>query len=330
MRKSYAGLIIGTAISLVAIYLIATQVDHRQVWEILKRTNLALLSLALVSIMVNNAAKAWRWKVLLGHYGQHVSFWSLLHLHLLGQLLNQFLPARAGELSRLYFGGLLGMSRGVILGTMVLEKTIDLTYFALLGSILFFLMPLPLWINQSSFVLALIMVLIPVSLFVVIRTRRHALKLFQRFICFLPTQMRNWATQFLNKILEILDMFSDHKFTIRIILYSTVIWMTAVLNNTLILLALGIEAPPVVSIFVLFVLLAGINIVSAPGQIGIFQYLCILSLGVFGVDQISAFSFSIVLYLLIMLPMVSAGIVAFRGFGLKRPDVPIFDSEKMC
>jgi uncharacterized membrane protein YbhN (UPF0104 family) len=98
-------------------------------------------------------------------------------------------------------------------------------------------------------------------------------------------------------------------------LLSTVIWITAAATNTFVLWALRIEAPPVAGLFVLFVLLAGINIAAVPGQIGVFEYLCVLALAIFTVDQARAISFGVLLHVITYLPPLLAGVLALWGTG---------------
>lgn len=317
MWKRSVQLIIGAVIGLTAIVIVVVGVDYERVWVIVSQANLALISLAVITIVANNCAKAWRWKLLLGKYGLHLSFWRLLHLHLAGQLLNQFLPARAGDLSRLYLSVELGVKHGFSFGTLALEKSIDLAGYISIGLLLLFLMPLPSWINLSSFIMVVVLLLVMGTVFtVVIYRRQDVTYLLERLIRRSPTFLRVRASRFAGDGFASLRVLVDPRLAINIILLSTVIWCTAVLTNGLLMQALNIDAPLVASMFVLFVLLTGINIISVPGQIGIFQYLCILSLGVFGIDQVSALSFGIVLHLLILTPMVLAGIASLFSLGL--------------
>lgn len=315
MRKSTIRLLIGLLISLVAIYLAATGVDYGTVGAYLLQARLPLLGLALLSIALNNGAKAWRWKLLLGERGLVVSFWSLLQLHLTGQMLNQILPARAGDLSRVYLAGDLGVNRAYVLGTLALEKLIDLVCYVLIGLLLLVMIPLPAWVSQPTATLLMVTALGLVGLAGAVVYRRRVTGLLRALVTVLPQRLGERLDRVVGDGLASLEVLADRGLAVRIGLLSGVVWFTAALTNYLVLLALGIAVPPIASVFVLFVLLIGITISSVPGQIGIFQYLCVLALAVFGVDQARALSFGVLLHLLVFLPLVVAGATALWGGG---------------
>lgn len=316
MWKQSIRLILGVIIVLGMITAAIAESNYESVWSTLRQADLVLLGLAMASITLNNCAKAWRWKLLLGKHGSHIPFWRLLHLHLTGQLLNQFLPARAGDLSRLYLSGELGVKTGFGLGSLALEKLVDSIIYILIGILLLFLIPSSLWKDLSLFTTNFTLFLI---LFIIITSfhfRRHTFATLRWLMRQLPLPLYLHASRIISDGMRSLQLLARPQFAIRIALVSAIIWFTAVLTNELVLRALEIEAPLVASIFVLFVLLAGINVAPVPGQIGVFQYLCILSLGVFHVDPVDALSFGITLHLLILTPMLLAGFATLLSLKL--------------
>jgi hypothetical protein len=65
--------------------------------------------------------------------------------------------------------------------------------------------------------------------------------------------------------------------------------------------------------FVLVVLQGGVAVPSTPGKIGVFQYLCVIALSVFGVPAATGFSYGVVLYALVVGTMVVwAAVVLWR------------------
>jgi hypothetical protein len=74
------------------------------------------------------------------------------------------------------------------------------------------------------------------------------------------------------------------------------------------------------------VLQAGISMPSVPGRIGLFEYLCVLTLSLFGVSQEEALSYGIVLHALVFLPTILLGVLALMGVGM-RPERNDFESR---
>ncbi|MEI7770043.1 MAG: lysylphosphatidylglycerol synthase transmembrane domain-containing protein [Chloroflexales bacterium] len=315
MSRRSIRLLVGVVISLIAIYFCAVGVDYTSVWGYLRQANLVLIGLAIASVGLNNVAKAMRWKLLLGERGATVSLWHLLQLHLVAQMLNQILPTRVGDISRIYLAGDLGLSRSFVLGTVALEKIIDMACYALIFALLLVMIPLPAWVRQPTYALALAALAALCGLGVLFLFRQRFSGLPQWIARWAPARLRDRVETIIGAALESLHVLADRRFGVRMTLLSTLIWITAALANYFVLWALHIDAPPVSGLFVLFVLLAGINISSVPGQIGVFEYLCVLSLGVFGVDQARAISFGVLLHVITYLPPLVAGVLAMWGAG---------------
>lgn len=308
-------ILIGVVISAVAIYVAIVGVDYTSVWGYLVRADLTLIGLALASIAVNNVAKALRWKLLLGDKGTQVSLWYLLQLHLVGQMINQLMPGRVGDVSRIYLAGEIGVARSFVLGTVALEKIIDMTCYVLIFALLLALIPLPTWVSQSASALVVTTLIVLVSTGVMIIYRRRFRSIPGWLSRWLPTRLRDRIETIIHDALESLAVLSRRNFGLHMTVISAIIWFTAALTNYLVLWALRIEAPAVSGLLVLFVLLAGINIASVPGQIGVFEYLCVLSLAIFGIDQAPALSFGVLLHVLTYVPTLIAGVLALWGNG---------------
>ncbi len=81
----------------------------------------------------------------------------------------------------------------------------------------------------------------------------------------------------------------------------------------IILHAYGLPLSYLVSAAVLLFIFVGVIIPNAPSNVGAFQFLCVLALMGFGVDKTDATGFSILVFVLISLPQLVIGAIAF-GF----------------
>ncbi|PDW03596.1 lysylphosphatidylglycerol synthase transmembrane domain-containing protein [Candidatus Viridilinea mediisalina] len=330
MTKRWFNIIIGAAISLLALYFAFVGVDYQRVWASLVAADGLFVTAALLSVLLNNWAKAVRWKLLMGERGAQVPLTQALRLHLVGQMLNHLLPARAGDLSRIYMAGELGIAKSFILGTVAIEKVIDMVCYVLIFCLLLLLMPLPDWVSQPAYLLVLLTSVTLLVLVGVLLTRGQQQRLVARLGAWLPVGVRERVTRLGVNLLASLQVLADSGQQLRLVGWSLLIWLTAALTNYWTFLALGLELSLVAAIFLLFVLVAGINIPSAPGRIGLFQYLCILSLAVFGVAQEAALSVGVLLHGLVYLPPIVAGLTTLwlsgQGGGSMR--LPVAKSDE--
>ncbi len=301
------------------LYLAARQVDLREVERILVGANGYFLILTLASVLINNLAKTWRWKLLLGPAGRQIKFHTYLGSFFTGQMINTFLPARIGDLNRAYEIGGMGPGRAYVLGTIVVEKLLDMISYALLFIFLLFLMPLPEWVGSSGYAFAALTVFFSVAIFWITYRRQAVAAWLEKMSRKLPawpgwpgrSRFQDWGSNALHSGLASLDVLQKRIDILRLALVSALIWGTAILTNHLALLAIGIHLPLLFSLFVLVALQAGISIATLPGRIGIFETICVLSLAVFEIGQPAALSYGILLHVLVFLPLILLGLVFF-------------------
>lgn len=305
-------------IGIISGYLALRNISWKDVWQAFRQADWGYVGLALVSVAVGVYAKGIRWQVLLGENGRRVKLSKLVMAHLAGQSLNLIYPARAGDISRVYMIGALRISRMFLIGTIVLEKLWDMFSYTLVFLFLLLLIPLPGWVSESVYGVAAVTLIFFLASFVVSYQRMWVVRLAEWLIRRLPEKLHG---QFLERVhagLASLDVLKQSKELFWLAFWSTVIWVTAVLNNHLVLLALRIRLPITASVLILVALQAGISLPTAPGRLGIFQYICVLGLGIFGVDQTLAFSYSILLHSVALLTILLSGLVCAWILGVMK------------
>jgi uncharacterized protein (TIRG00374 family) len=118
--------VVGAAISIVALWLVLRGVDLARTGDVLARADLRWIGLAAAFLATDLVLRALRWQRLLRPIAR-VRYSSMLGYLLVGYLANNVLPARLGELVRShYLGDREGISRASALGTVVVERVVDL------------------------------------------------------------------------------------------------------------------------------------------------------------------------------------------------------------
>jgi uncharacterized protein (TIRG00374 family) len=226
-------------------------------------------------------------------------------------MLNSFLPVRAGEISRVYVLGRAGIGHAFVLGTIAVEKVMDLIAYSLLFVLLLFLMPLPKWIGASGTTIILSVILLSVMVFLAAFYRNRLLALLDRLIARAPQRYQPFLFHHLRIGLDSLDVLQDQVGSSWLAVSTAIIWGTAVLTNQLVFKSLDMELPSTASLLLLIALQAGISIPSLPGKLGIFEYICILVLGLYGIGQALALSYGILLHIIVYLPIILTGILSY-------------------
>jgi len=227
---------------------------------------------------------------------------SLFSLFLVGQLVNGLLPGRLGELARAYLLGerqQLGKAR--VLGTILVEKFLDVVMLwgLLLG--LLVALPLPSWFHSSLLPLGGI----ALSLLALVLFATWGRGFLERISAFLPLR---WRQVLLGGVRGMSVLHRAGRLS-RALAWSTLIWALAASTNYLLLSAFHLqqELCPLVPFVILVAIHIGALLPTAPAQIGVFHYLCILSLVPFGVKRSAALSYGVVLHLVVYLPIATLG-----------------------
>ena len=138
--------VVGILSSCVAIALLIVAVDPSRTLAVIRKAHPGPLVLAVGILAVQTVVRAVRWRLLLGRGddGARLPFGLVLRALLIGYLGNAALPARLGEAAR---AGVVARAAnrpfGAVLGTVLLERLIDLVALAVLVLVASLVAPVP-------------------------------------------------------------------------------------------------------------------------------------------------------------------------------------------
>ncbi len=314
-------LALGTGLSLLFLWLAFRDVSISQIVSTFGQVDWRFIALALALVLIGQLARAARWKLLYHPHQKQLNFLRLTEILFISQMLNIASPIRLGEVARIYYiGRLEAHSRARTLGTIAVEKWLDILTLLVLMLLIPFSVSLPAWFqNKKVSLFALVIVFFVVTL-ILSFSKDRLLDLLASTSRFLP---ENWRTR-LRRAIELalgsLDVLRSPWVGLRLVGWSFLIWLLGVLVNYIVFLAFGLSLPFAAALFLLVVLQVGVVVPSAPGELGVFNYLCILAFAPFGVDKSMALSFSVILYLVGFGPILILGafFIWWEGFRERR------------
>lgn len=249
---------LGTILGIAFLWLAIANTDTGEVFSVLKQIRPWPLILGFFFLGTGLFLKTYRWRILLDSSVLPSRVFAALTI---GYLVNNILPARAGELARIY---LIGRKEGVglskTLGTIIIEKVFDtfLLVIMFFGTLLF-LPNLPAAIKP----------------------------LFAGFVFPEKWQIR-WKL-----FLSSFRLLKDKKKLIFLFLLTVIIWLAEGLWNYSLLMSLDISVPFLAAFFLVVVVNLGLFLPSPPGYIGVFHFLATFALLPFGVDKSQALSYAL-------------------------------------
>lgn len=321
----------GLALSVLAGYLAVRELELQVVWQTLQQTRLDLVALGGLLFALSFVIKALRWRSLLGAGNQSFSLLSLGLAHVLGQFWNMILPARLGEIYRVFVIQRLAReapatsssrSAAFLLGSVGIEKVLDFTFLGLLILSVLMFLPLPEWLTQTGLFFVLQAGVILAVLIVMTFWRGQGIAWLLRQSERLPAWLQQSPLvgamgNFFRSALQSLDVLQDGRRLLEVIGYTTLVWILAIVVNLLTLISVGIEASWTAAQLVLITLSIGMTLPSAPGRVGVFEYICILTLALFGIERAQALAFGILLHGIVLLPTIIVGLVAQLFFSMR-------------
>jgi hypothetical protein len=125
----------GVAVSIVALWLVLRSVDLQETADVLRTADWRWIAALAVFLCIDLAIRTLRWQRLLAPIAA-VPYRHTLGYLLAGYLANNVLPARIGELVRSHYAGYReGISRSTTLGTIVVERVVDLVTVVAIASV---------------------------------------------------------------------------------------------------------------------------------------------------------------------------------------------------
>jgi uncharacterized protein (TIRG00374 family) len=331
LSSKYFWAILGLLLSGVTLFLALSEVSLWEVSRQVRQASTLWVVLAVGNVLVNTFMKGFRWYRLTGSVGRKVGIRRVIAANVAGQLLNLIYPARAGDVSRVLIVGQDGHEKAFVLGSVALDKLADLVAFVLFAAILLVQLPFPSWLNKPVYLTAGITVIGVVFIIWWLsnadRGERLGYWLVKRKARWMPEPTWLYLIEMVQMTLKAISLVRQRKLAFELSLWTVLVWLTALLNNILIWYALGLsEAHPgqvlPASWLLLIGLMAGVALPSVPGRFGIFEYICILALAVFGVAQAQALTYGIILHAVVLLPALVLGAAALLWLSWKPSGQP--------
>lgn len=335
-RKTILGLIV-SALFLVLIFY---NVNFKELVSTFKQFELQNLSLIVAMFAFSLLIRACRWMYLLMS-DSRFSLYQLTSTWVIGNLMNAFLPARAGDIWRAYeVGSNTKESKMKIFGSVMLERILDgVSVCAILYFCILMYANLS-WIRHTANIAVLLFGGSLISVYLIVRFNKMVqicdtlVDLAEK----LPLKVRNVSVNFIKKICHQMILFvsgfevlKSNYYTVQGILMSLAVWVLECIMTYWVIKSFGLYCPISAAMFVICFVALGSMVPSSSIFIGPYQYAYILALGIYFVPKSEALAIAVVHQSILMGSLiVFAGVFAVINFflGLKSScRVPV-ESEK--
>jgi uncharacterized protein (TIRG00374 family) len=320
IRRSIPQIVIGAVIGTAALVLAFRHVEWSGVASALRNTRPSMLFAALLLSAVTLVLNTTRWWLLFAPEHRERNWFVLAGAILIGQTANVVIPARAGEIARMYLVGTRErVSKTRVGATIVVEKVTDLGVFALCVGFLLVAMTLPAWVMRSGTAVAVTSGVLVVVLLGLSFWSGALLRGIEAMAGHFPDRWAARLIAFSQAALDGLRPLRDWRAGLAIWFLAAAVLAFSIAVNYVLFLSLGLSLSPLAAVFLTVILRIGSAPPSLPGKVGLVQYLVVVALATFGVDRTTALTYSFVLYAVAILPVLLAGVACLFAFRWSEP-----------
>ena len=303
----------GLGVSAIFTYVAIRGVDFHVVRDALAESNYWWLAPALTALVLGVAVRALRWRFLF-RQETRPPFRAVASALLVGLFFNNVLPARAGEAARIVvLNQQQRTSRVEAVGTVVLERALDILCLLLL---LFAIVP---WVPAVSWLrpAAVLAVVLAVGLALVAwvlalwgdRPLRAALRPLAR-LRFVGEGRAERAGA--NLAAGLAGLRNWRLLAVGLVL-TTLSWLCLGLSMWFVLRAFDLGLSPVAGLLVAIAVNIGMILPSSPAAVGVFEASVLVALSAYGVPKEQALSYALVAHLLNFAPFIVVGALVLHA-----------------
>ena len=275
------------------------------------------------------ALRAGRWQAILEPVASKIPFGPLWRATAVGMMVNNVVPARAGEIARAYA---LTKEAPVPFATSLASLAVDRLFDAIVLLLLAALALLDPALSAGetlagqslgSFAVGAttIVALLVLALYALVFFPTQLLRLFELFARRVSPTIEERGSRVLKTFMNGLSVLRSPGRFAAVLGWTLAHWLLNALGFWLAFKAVGITAPFSAALFLQAFIALGTAVPALPGFFGVFEYMSVQGLAVYGVGQEQAATWAIGYHLFSFVPITVIGAYYFARLGVRLRDL---------
>lgn len=308
-RSNLPFVVLGIVVSALCLWLAVRAVDWGQFASALRGVQPWAAGGAAAVMVSGHVLRAWRWRLLLPSQ-RDARVIDLFHANLLGALANYILPVRGGDVVRVVAAGRRAAhGSGTMAGTVVVERLLDLLAVAAIVVVAAVAAPVPAWLGRALLTVA---VVAGAGIAIVLASRGRV----DRAVDFLAWGAR-WTGVSRERIGGVVRRFalglhalSHFRRWAQVAGVTAGVWAAEACSVWLVLRGLGLPVSWPGALVVLGLLGLGLLVPSTPGALGVYEFMVVTGLGLYGVSAAQGLAAAVVLRAITLGVILPLGLVS--------------------
>lgn len=325
--KNHLRAAVGIALSAILLWWALRGVSIARVLEVIGSGNPWEFAIATLLATLIFPLRARRWRTILDPIFPRLPFGALWRSTAIGMMVNNVVPARAGEVARAY---VLTRETPVPFSTSIASLAVDRVFDAIVLLLLAFLalldpafphgarvggMSVERWaIGGTSLVLVLV-----IGLYALVFFPAQLIRLFELFARRLSPRIEERGSAALATFAAGLSVLRSPGHFVAVLFWTVLHWLCNALGWWISMRAIGIDVPFSATLLLQALVALGVAVPAAPGFFGVFETVSRIGLTIYGVAPDRATSWALGFHVMSFLPItfIGAWYAARLGFSLR-------------
>jgi len=302
--------ILGTLVSLFALYFVITQINLELFIEALQTAEYGYLLPCILLLVAGLVTRAFRWRVLLDNALPLARAFSIMNV---AYLVNGVLPLRIGEVARVYLASQVRKPVPIMktTSTIIVERLLDLLAVVVMVLLALALGSVPDEIRYASGFAAVIAMLGFIILIIVARQRHFVERMIERFLP--ASRIGEWVEHFLDGLQPI----TRPRQLLLAFWWTGVSWFFSIMAGYVLMFAFFEDGSIAATMLYIAAAAFAIALPAVPGNIGTYEASILLALTAMGYEQSStAIAFAVMVHAVNVFVHASTGVIGFIQEGI--------------
>lgn len=309
MLKKVFKLVLGLFFAILFIWLLVRQINVNEIKSAFYGTNKFWIISAILSFIAGYSCRIKRWQVML-QKDNSILRWADCAGPFLGSFAaNNVLPFRAGDILRVFaFNSRLGVSSGIVVATLFVERLLDLLMVLMFLGVAIFLVDIDS-IQSYGFISVALIVFSFLLLLLLLYPRYFApfVAILVKFVALILPNFKVKLLNEINKFLDTLIHLSTGHIMSKLIIWSILSWLAEGCVFLFAALALASIVNPIAAWVALPVGTLATLIPSTPGYVGTFDYFTTEAMKFLGNNIAASTAFAFLVHALLWFPPTIIG-----------------------
>ena len=293
---------IGILFGILFLYLALQNTNFEEFLSAIKTIKLIPVFIIILLRIFALLIRGFRWRIILEPV-KEISTIKLFRITSIGEMGNYLLPARFGEIMRVFIvANKEKISKSAVFASVVADRIFDFISVIIVFFLISIFVTIPNFSQNLHVLAAIASIILILSFFILFKLPPQL-----PFLEFLPENLVKKVNDALQRFRGALSGLNEPCRIIKLLTTSLFIWILNIASFHLVIIALDLSLIWYYSSIVVVIIALGMILPSSPGYVGTYEFFCVASLTFFAIEKNSALACAVISHGLLYIVIIVVG-----------------------